>query len=212
MAMIDPEQERLRLVQGYSRMMDGELEKIAQSLGQLTDAAKGALIDEMSRRGIRVEPADRDGGGFLQLPNSEQQDTSVISEGQVVVRRFFSLPEALVAQSKLRADGIDSFIADQNVLGANPSLAHALGGARLFVDTADSAAAKEILDEPVLAEFDVEGVGKYVQPRCPQCFSLDISFRANNDAGLAMGLPMRIQEQAWICHTCSCRWQESDDA
>jgi hypothetical protein len=128
------------------------------------------------------------------------------------VRRFVSLTEALIAQSKLRGDGIDSFIADQNVLGANPSLAHALGGARLFVDASDSAEANEILDEPIPAEFDVEGVGKFVQPRCPQCFSLEISFRATNDAGFASGLPITIQEQAWICGACGCRWEESDDA
>jgi hypothetical protein len=212
MAMIDPEQERQGLVREYSRMMDGELEKIAQSFGQLTNAAQRALIDEMSRRGIQVEPAGRDGGAFRQIPDSEQHGISVRSEGQTVVRRFFSLAEALIAQSKLRSDGIDSFIAEENVLGTNPYLAHVLGGARLFVDTADSAAAKDILDEPVPAEFDVEGVGKYVQPRCPQCFSLEISFRATNDASLALGLPIAIQEQAWICRACGCRWQESDDA
>lgn len=212
MALIDPERERRQLVQGYSRMMDGELEKIARSSGQLTQAAQAALSEEMSRRGIRVEIAGRDAGAFLQIPNPEQQDISVGSDGQVVVHRFFSLPEALVAQSKLRGNDIDSFIADQNVLGANPSLAHALGGARLFVDAADFAAAREILDEPIPPEFDVEGVGKYVQPHCPQCFSLKISFRATNDAGLASGLPIPIQERAWICDACGCRWEDTDDA
>ena len=209
MAMIDPEQERQRLVREYSRMMDGELEKVAQSFGQLTDAAQGALIEEMSRRGIQVDPTRRDSGVFLQISKSEQQDTS---EGQAVVRRFFNLAEALIAQSKLRADGIDSFIAEENVLATNPYLAHVLGGARLFVDTVDSAVAKEILDEPIPAEFDVEGVGKYVQPHCPQCFSLRISFRATNDAGFASGLPIPLQEQAWICSACGCRWEDTDDA
>ena len=48
MATIDPEQERLRLVEFYSYQMDGELEKVAGQAYDLTDVAREALRAEMS--------------------------------------------------------------------------------------------------------------------------------------------------------------------
>src|ERR1700722_13770376 len=55
MAMIDPERERLRLIEFYSRQMDGELEQVARQAYNLTDIAREVLRAEMSRRGIAAE-------------------------------------------------------------------------------------------------------------------------------------------------------------
>jgi hypothetical protein len=54
MGTVDPEQERKRLTELYSRMADGELEQLAEDLASLTDTAQQALKGEMVRRGLAV--------------------------------------------------------------------------------------------------------------------------------------------------------------
>jgi len=44
----DPEQERHDLMDVYSRMADGEIQKIAQDAASLTDVARLVLHDEMA--------------------------------------------------------------------------------------------------------------------------------------------------------------------
>src|SRR5205823_11133173 len=57
MEMVDPERERQRLREEYSRMIDGELEQIAANEVDLTDVASAVLREEMSRRGLSRESA-----------------------------------------------------------------------------------------------------------------------------------------------------------
>jgi hypothetical protein len=58
MASFDPEQERQRLAEFYSRQLDGELEKIARQAYELTAPAREALRAELAKRGLRVELAE----------------------------------------------------------------------------------------------------------------------------------------------------------
>jgi hypothetical protein len=58
MAIVDPELERQRLTELYSRMADGELEELAEDLASLTDTAQQALKEEMVRRGLAVALPD----------------------------------------------------------------------------------------------------------------------------------------------------------
>ena len=211
MAVIDPEQERQRLRAEYSRMLDGELEKIAADFDDLTLPAQSALQDELSRRGISVETSTA--GGQLDVLNQYMDDsTSVDVQGNLcAVRRFLTLSEAMIAQSKLRSAGIDSLIAEQHMLTTNPHLLHAIGGARLMVDAEEAAAASEILNDPIPSHIEIDGLGTYVQPRCPQCFSLQISFGETDGAALATGLPVLLPDETWRCQVCGCRWQDSED-
>jgi len=54
MAIVDPELERQRLTELYSRTADGELEQLAEDFASLTDTAQRALKEEMVRRGLAV--------------------------------------------------------------------------------------------------------------------------------------------------------------
>ena len=209
MEMIDPERERERLREGYSRMIDGELEQIAANEVDLTDIASGVLREEMSRRGLSRESATQVRAMHLPIAG----DLLGRSESLCVVRRFASFSEALIAKTCLDGSGIECELADQNVLGANPFLSNALGGVRLFVNEADLEQATKLLDEPIPAEFDIQGIGTYVQPRCPQCFSMDITFGELNSAAklsLPLGLPLALLRGDWLCHNCGCRWQDSE--
>jgi len=209
MGIVDPERERQRLREEYSRMIDGELEQIAANEVDLTDVASGVLREEMSRRGLSRESATQVPETHLPMAG----DLLRRSESLCVVRRFASFSEALIAKTCLDGSAIECELADQNVLGANPFLANALGGVRLFVNEADLEQSTKLLDEPIPAEFDIQGIGTYVQPRCPQCFSMDITFGELNSAAkvsLPLGLPLPLLRGDWLCHNCGCRWKDSE--
>ena len=177
----------------------------------LTLPAQSALRDELSRRGLDIERSTAD--THHSSPYQYAQDPmSVDGQGNhCVVRRFLTLSEAMIAQSKLRSAGIASLIAEQHTLTTNPHLLHAIGGARLMVDAEDAAAASEILNDPIPSHIEIEGLGTYVQPRCPQCFSLEITFGETDGVALATGLPVSFSDETWRCQVCGCRWQDSED-
>ena len=73
----------------------------------------------------------------------------------VIVARFASRPEALIAQSLLRSEGIETLMPDFNVLMAefDPSMME--HGWRLMVRAEDEATARAILrDAQLAAEAD----------------------------------------------------------
>ena len=65
----------------------------------------------------------------------------------VVVARFSSRPEALIAQSLLRSEGVETFMPDFNVLMADFDPSFMQSGWRLMVTEDDAAKASDILRE-----------------------------------------------------------------
>ena len=63
--------------------------------------------------------------------------------------------------------------------------------------------------------MDVEGIGGYQQPRCPQCDSLDVSFEGLNRplsyASLFLNIPIPLHEKGWRCENCRYRWETEAD-
>lgn len=60
----------------------------------------------------------------------------------VVIAIYNDIVEANVAQEKLKENGIDSFLEDENVMGLNP-----LGGIELKIFSKDKEAAEKILTQ-----------------------------------------------------------------
>lgn len=58
----------------------------------------------------------------------------------IVLAIYNDIVEANLAQEKLKANGIDSFLEDENVMGLNP-----LGGIELKIFSNDKEAAEKIL-------------------------------------------------------------------
>jgi hypothetical protein len=106
MAKIDWEKERQRLATLYAGMEEGESQKIAARPESLTDVARQVLRSEMSRRGMPP------------LPETSQRDASSLNQSDppVMIRRYQDLPEALLSKSILDSAGIESFLADQNLV------------------------------------------------------------------------------------------------
>jgi Putative prokaryotic signal transducing protein len=198
MSTVDPEAEQIRLAGTYAAMSDAELEKLAQTRATLTDVGRAALASEMDRRGRPIP--DEDGVDEVEFREL------------VILRQFTGLPEALLAKGSLESAGIECFLADDNYVRMDWFISNAIGGVKLRLKPEDVEAANEILDQPIPENFDLESGETVVQPRCPVCQSLDVTFQELNQpvafASAALRLPIPLHRAAWRCHACKHEWAD----
>lgn len=203
MTTIDPEKERSRLAAVYSEMPDLKLEELAAEAHTLTDPAREALREEISRRQLDVALHSADS------PDDHSE------EKLVTIRSYRDIPTAVLAQGALESAGIESFLYDENTIRMDWFLSYALGGVKLRVTEQDAAAALEILDQRRPETFPAEGVGEFEQPSCPKCGSLEISFQELRKRvaipAAYLGAPMPLVRPGWKCHSCGNEWLESED-
>ena len=197
----DP-QERARLAQLYAGMTPEELQKIADDAGSLTNMARQALVEEIDRRGLGI-------------PLTEASGEDVIEKRNLVpIRHFRDLPEALLAKGGLESAGIESFLADDNMVRMDWFISNLLGGVKLLVNSEDAEDALTVLNQSIPENFDVQGIGEYQQPRCPSCQSLDVSFEELNKKiaypSAWLGLPLPVHNRAWSCHSCGYHWKDTE--
>lgn len=135
------------------------------------------------------------------------------AEQLITVARYRDLSAALLAQAQMQAAGIPCALADENLVRADWFLSNAVGGVRLQVGASDAGAAQEILGEAIPHEFEWEGEGNetYVQPRCPRCGSLDITFRSLDGWWtflpiFLLGFGVPVKHERWVCYTCDAQW------
>ena len=130
----------------------------------------------------------------------------------VFIRRYRDLPEAMSVKGVLESAGIDCQLADDNIVRMDWFISNLLGGVKLFVREHDAEAALEILDQEAPSSFEVEGMGIYERPRCPQCGSIDIGFEDLNKqvayTSAYVGLPLPFHHSGWNCHTCHHQWKD----
>lgn len=207
MTKIDWGKERGRLESLYASMSEGELQEVADDVDSLTDVARAALRAEMIRRGMQAPPE--------LVPAKESEESARPITKPVVIGRYRDPYAAAIARSILESAGIQSFLADDNVIRMNWLYSNALGGIKLLVKDEDSAAARELLEAQIPEKFEVEGAGEYEQPRCPNCNSLDVSFqeldRKMAHTGLLISLPIPAVKHGWNCHACGQNWEPDAD-
>ena len=130
----------------------------------------------------------------------------------IMLRRYRDLPEAVIVKSILDAESIDCVLSDENLVRMDWFLSNLVGGVKLWVRQEDAEKAKEIIDQQSIENFDVQGAGAFSQPHCPQCQSIDISFRELNKrvafVSAYFGLPIPLNRRGWKCHACSHSWQD----
>jgi hypothetical protein len=133
----------------------------------------------------------------------------------IELRQIRDLSEALLVKSILDSAGIDCFLGDENMVRMDWFWSNLLGGVKLWVRQEDAETAADMLDQNTLAGFDVEGVGEYKQPRCPNCQSFDISFEGLNRraayTSAFLGVPFPFKGHGWKCHSCGHEWPGPDD-
>jgi hypothetical protein len=200
----DPENDQREFAVRYAAMGDAELLKLALEPWALSDPAWDALEDELERRNLEVPE-----------PQAPPQISALEKRNLVMLRRFRDIPEALLAKGRLESFGIAAVLADENMVRMDWFLSNLLGGVKLLVDAEDFTEASRLLNEPVPEQLNVEGVGEYLQPRCPQCDSLDVAFDELNKkvsyTTAWLGLPLPVSDSGWQCHACGHRWDEPVD-
>ncbi len=204
MAKIDPNKESQRLAALYAGMEDTELAKIIEDASSLTEIAREVLRSEMARRGM--EP----------LPEATTEEDKIVGEPisppPVMLRRFRDLPEASIAKSILDSAGIESYLADDNLVRMDWFYSNLIGGIKLFVKQQDVEEANNLLNQGVPEKFEVDTPGEYEQPRCPKCQSFDVSFdgldKPASYAGMFINLPIPFTNTGWKCHACGHSWKE----
>jgi hypothetical protein len=87
---------------------------------------------------------------------------------------------------------------------------------KLKVEPSDADPAMEILNQSIPEKIDVVGIGEYEQPHCPNCRSLDVTFRELNRpvsyATLWLSVPIPVHRKAWRCHSCNVQWEDDGQA
>jgi hypothetical protein len=198
-----PEQERVRIAGVYSAMSDEELGQIAVSGDELSVSAQEALLAEAERRGLQMKIALSRGENVFEFNET------------VTLRQFRDLPEALLAKGSLESAGIQAYLVDDNMIRMDWFISNLLGGIKLKVHPEDAEAANEILNQPIPETLDFEGAGDFEQPKCPQCYSLDISFEELNKPVAYLtayaGVPIPAYKQGWTCQACGHEWKEQND-
>jgi len=133
----------------------------------------------------------------------------------LVIRRSRDLPDALLFESMLDSAGIECFLADENTIRMEWFWSNLLGGIKLCVRKSDAHEASSMLEQPILDRFDIEGIGEFQQPRCPNCNSLEISFQGLNKpvdyTRALLGGPRPLHRSLWECDSCGRQWPESQE-
>jgi hypothetical protein len=224
MAKIDQEQERKRLQERFAAMNDLELQKVAKGYRGFTEWAFQEFSAEMKRRAL-----DWPGKGKIWEPIDEPvvssekaKNTKVVGQDAtepdelgepsepIALRSYRDMTEALTDRMVLEGAGIECYLFDENMIRLDWLWSNLLGGLKLIVKKSDAAEAEKVLQQSVPETFDVEGVGQYDQPRCPQCGSMDVSYeglmKRVAGAGMLIGLPITVKMKGWNCHSCEHQW------
>lgn len=78
--------------------------------------------------------------------------------------------EAIIIKGKLESEGIEVFTADGFTIDTDPLVSNAIGGVKLFVNTADAEKAQQILAE--ISRYSVDDTGEPLT--CSQCGSHEV--------------------------------------
>jgi hypothetical protein len=201
--MPDSEEKRRELAQYYASISEEELRELAEEAWSLTEIGKETLRHELARRGLKIE-----------LAAAPPPDVKL--GNLVTIREFRDLPEALLAEGFLKSVNIECFLVDENTIRMDWLWSNALGGIKLLVKSEDADAARQMLSQGITDGFHVDEVGEHIQPRCPQCQSLDISFedlnkRITYGSMLVLGFPIVVHRRRWKCQSCGHIWLQADE-
>jgi hypothetical protein len=129
---------RAELTETYADMSDAELME-RWSDGNLTDLAMEVARAEFAKRGI--EPPE-----IKPQQNADEATDSEEAVTFVTVARSLVPSDLHVLRARLEADGIPSFVVDDNITRMNSLWSVAVGGARLLVPERLAADARRIIE------------------------------------------------------------------
>jgi len=165
------------------------------------------MAAELRRRGVSAVISEM----AFSTQSDEKHDDDSTASMLVVLCRFRDVYEALLAQSTLDSAGIESFLADENMVRLDWMWSNAIGGVKLLVRDEDAPEAADLLDQPIPERIDIPDVGEYQQPSCSRCGSLEVSFEELNKpisyGSIFVGIPFPLHRRGWKCQSCNHRWR-----
>jgi tetratricopeptide (TPR) repeat protein len=199
--------------------MCDEAARVAQVL--LADAynLRGIVLEELGRNEEALEAYKR--ALFIEPDFREAADNLLALESElgaghrlVTVAAFSQATEAHIQKSKLDAEGIWSFVADEHLITWNWLYSNAIGGVKLQVREADVERALEALGIELPGTvvgwetLDVEDD----ESRCPNCNSFNIHYeryaqRPLFASWLLLGFPLPFLKRKWKCYDCDHEWK-----
>jgi hypothetical protein len=153
-------------------------------------------------------------------PDIEEAENTLSRDELVTIASFSHAPEAYVVFTKLQAEGILCFVADDFIVTMYWLWSNAVGGVKIRVRESDAEAAIKILDS-IPKELPEDN---YESERCPACNSLDTRYHIFNlhaifiswfitfilttfistDAG---GFILPFFKFKWKCNKCGHQWR-----
>ena len=134
-------------------------------------------------------------------------------EHLITIKRFTSIPEALLVKGELESCDIQSFVQDQHLIAMNFWYSQAIGGIKLQVFKSDYDLAQKILSDESKISVD-ENIQK---DQCPECDSDDVIYdKYKNWKGRGFfstvtfflcGLPLIFKSRYYHCESCSHCWK-----
>lgn len=134
----------------------------------------------------------------------------------VTVATFNNPLEAHIICGRLESEGIECFLADENIVAANWLYANAVGGVKVQVRREDAHVAHSIV-EYIFAEDGTDGsverASEEVSVSCPRCSSANVSYQKYNKrvaftSWLFLGFPLPWRRNRWVCDDCEHTFKE----
>jgi hypothetical protein len=162
------------------------------------------------------KPAEDKSRPGSNLDKIEDDQTHLSRDELVTIASFSHAPEAYVVTTRLQAEGILAFVADDYMVTMNWLYSNALGGAKVRVRESDAERAVRVLDGVKNNPADIVAGGK----ECPECNSPDISYQkfylppifitvlVTMAIGNAFMLP--FVKLKWHCNNCGYEWRNRD--
>jgi len=207
METFDPAGEWLRLSERYGQMSDDELLALTQQSSELTDTAQQALANEMSRRGLKAQPAEP-----AVQPKPEPPPDSPYAEDLelVEIATVWSMADAVQLQGLLDSAGIPFFMGREKARTVEGVTSNFSEGISVQVMRVGVPWAHQAMQDysPVNEPAPKEGQ-ESSEPvaHCPRCHSTEVVFE-----GLVAEPKTDPEDSStryeWACDSCGYRWED----
>ncbi|HWG10670.1 MAG TPA: hypothetical protein VN693_04130 [Rhodanobacteraceae bacterium] len=134
----------------------------------------------------------------------------------LIIGSYINPWDAYLACGRLKAEGLNAWVAYDRHVWADWPLSLALGGARIFAMSSESQAAKTVLAahdrgeyESCLSEEDKDAA----RLRCPVCNSTDVETRRFGSLTpvlflfFILGAIFAVRQDRHHCRICGCDWR-----
>lgn len=186
-------------------MSDSELLILSRQRSELTDAARQALANEISQRGLKA-PAQE---APAPPPPEPSPDSSYAEERELVeLCTVWSLRDALQLQALLDTAGIPFFMGPEKATGVDTVSTSFLNGVGVQVMRVGLPWAQRAMrnytpaDEPAPSHYEEPGD---LSVHCPKCGSEEVVFERLSGGTTAEDSPANYE---WTCDACGHQWAD----